>query len=199
MCELALYTKYMKFSPKSSDQVLINGCREGNRLAQKFLYERFFGRMMGIAMRYTSHRDEATDILNAAFLKVFTGLDKFEDGTNLAGWVAKIVFNTSIDFVRRHAKYKQVFDLSVERDQSVYNASIDNLNTQDLFKLIQLLPISSRTVFNLYVVDGYKHKEVADILSITEGTSKWHLANARKELQRLILKRRAEEAAAGRS
>lgn len=189
----------MKFSPKSSDQVLINGCREGNRLAQKFLYERFFGRMMGIAMRYTSHRDEATDILNAAFLKVFTSLDKFQDETNLAGWVAKIVFNTSIDFVRRHAKYKQVFDLSVERDQSVYNASIDNLNTEDLFKLIQLLPISSRTVFNLYVVDGYKHKEVADILSITEGTSKWHLANARRELQRLILKRRAEEAAAGRS
>ena len=81
---------------------------------------------------------------------------------------------------------KQVFDLSVERDQSVYNASIDNLNTQDLFKLIQLLPISSRTVFNLYVVDGYKHKEVADILSITEGTSKWHLSEARKKLKNFL-------------
>lgn len=176
----------MKYSNKSTDNELIQGCRQTDRLAQKCLYERYFGKMFGIALRYTQNQEEALDILNSSFLKVFTSLDKYEDNSNLAGWIARIVFNTAIDFVRRNSKYRQVMDFNVENDASVGNESLDNLQAEDLYKIIQKLPNSSRTVFNLYVVDGYKHKEIADILEISVGTSKWHLANARKELQEMI-------------
>ena len=183
----------MKYSNKSTDNELIQGCRQTNRLAQKFLYERFFGKMFGIAMRYTQNQEEALEILNNAFLKVFTSLDKYEDNNNLAGWIAKIVFNTAIDHVRRNTKYKQVMDFNVENDASVGNDSLGNLQAEDLYRLIQKLPTSSRTVFNLYVVDGYKHKEISEMLNISVGTSKWHLANARKELQEMIGVRHAYE------
>jgi RNA polymerase sigma factor (sigma-70 family) len=176
----------MKYSNRSSDHELIQGCRYSNRIAQKNLYERYFGRVFGIAMRYTKNQEEALDILNSAFLKVFTSLDKYEDNSNLAGWIAKIVFNTAIDHVRRNTKYRQVMDFNVEAEHSVGNESLDKLQTEDLYRLIQKLPASSRSVFNLYVIDGYKHKEISEILDISVGTSKWHLSNARKELQDLI-------------
>lgn len=192
-CELIYMS--MKYSKHSTDQSLIQGCRKEDRLAQRMLYERYFGKMMGIAMRYTRHQEEAIDILNTAFLKVFTSLDKYQDQSNLAGWIAKIVFNTAIDHVRRHARYKDVMDFEVERDASVGNLSLDYLQAEDLYKLIQKLPTSSRTVFNLYVIEGYQHKEVAEILGITVGTSKWHLANARKELQRMIQNLQDQESA----
>jgi RNA polymerase sigma-70 factor (ECF subfamily) len=183
----------MKYSNKSTDNELIQGCRLGNRLAQKCLYERYFGKLFGIAMRYTPNQEEALDILNNSFLKVFTSLDKYEDNNNLVGWIAKIVFNTAIDHVRRNTKYRQVMDFNVENDSSVCNESLNNLQAEDLYRLIQKLPASSRTVFNLYVVDGYKHKEISEILEISVGTSKWHLANARKELQEMIGSRNAYE------
>lgn len=183
----------MKYSAKNTDNELVEGCLQGERLAQKVLYERYFGKMLGIAMRYTKHQEEAIEILNAAFLKVFTGLDSYQDNNNLAGWIAKIVFNCSIDHVRRHTKYRQVMSFEIEQEPPIFNDSINNLQAEDLFKLIQKLPAASRNVFCLYVVDGYKHKEIADMLSITVGTSKWHLANARKELQDLIYQQSQQE------
>ncbi len=176
----------MRYTTKSTDQQLVDGCIDNNRLAQKILYERYFGKMMGIAMRYTKDQEEAIEILNAAFLKVFTSLDKYTHNSNLAGWIAKIVFNCSIDHVRKNTKYRQVMNFEIQNDGAVRNDSIDHLHAQDLYKLIQKLPNSSRSVFCLYVIDGYKHKEIAEMLNITVGTSKWHLSNARKELQRLI-------------
>lgn len=183
----------MRYNAKSTDAELVQGCQKGKRLAQKILYERYFGKMLGIAMRYTKQQDEAIEILNTAFLKVFTSLDKYQDNNNLAGWIAKIVFNTSIDHVRRHTKYRQVMNFEIERDKPVLNDCIDHLHTEDLYQLIQQLPTASQTVFCLYVIDGYKHKEIADMLNITVGTSKWHLANARKELQHKIKEREASE------
>jgi RNA polymerase sigma factor (sigma-70 family) len=176
----------MRYTPQSTDQELIEGCRNTDRLAQKCLYERYSGKMFGIAMRYTKHQEEAIEILNSAFLKVFTSLQKYEDQNNLGGWIAKIVFNTAIDFVRQHVKYKQVMDFEAKHEAPIHNDGINQLQVEDLYRLIQQLPTASRTVFCLYVLDGYKHKEVAEILGITEGTSKWHLAYARQELQRLL-------------
>jgi len=183
---------YMKYSNKSTDNELVIGCRLGNRLAQKCLYEKYFSKMYGISLRYTHNQEEAMDILNTSFLKVFTSLDKYEDN-NLAGWIARIVFNTAIDHIRRNTKYKQVMDYNVERDSPVLNDSLHNLQAEDLYKLIQKLPNSSRTVFNLYVIDGYKHKEISELLEISVGTSKWHLSNARKELQEMINSRLSYE------
>ncbi|AFC23770.1 RNA polymerase, sigma-24 subunit, ecf subfamily protein [Saprospira grandis str. Lewin] len=151
--------------------------------------------MYGIAMRYTKNQEEALDILNTSFLKVFTSLDKYKDSNNLAGWIAKIVFNSAIDHVRRNTKYKQVINYNIERDGAVHNGSLQQLQAEDLFRLIHRLPNASRSVFNLYVVDGYKHKEIAEMLGISVGTSKWHLANARKELRSLLEQQKRYEAA----
>lgn len=183
----------MKYTNHSTDQDLVRGCMDNNRLAQKCLYERYFGKMMGIAMRYTKHQEEAIEILNNAFLKVFTSLDKYSDENNLGGWIARIVFNTAIDHVRRHTKYRQVMNFESDQDAPVQNDSINHLNTEDLYRLIQKLPAASRAVFCLYVIDGYKHKEIADMLDITIGTSKWHLASARKELQEMLSKVQSKE------
>lgn len=183
----------MRYTPHSTDQELIDGCRNADRLAQKCLYDRYAGKMYGIAMRYTKHQDEAVEILNNAFLKVFTSLQKYEDQNNLGGWIAKIVFNTAIDFVRQHVKYKKVMEFDVEKETPINNSALNNLNTEDIYALIQQLPTASRTVFSLYVIDGYKHKEVAQMLGITEGTSKWHLAYARQELQKMLDKQQKKE------
>lgn len=183
----------MRYSQQSTDQELIEGCRSSERLAQKCLYERYAGKMFGIAMRYTKHQEEAVEILNNAFLKVFTSLHKYEDQNNLGGWIAKIVFNTAIDFVRQHVKYKQVMDFEIQHEAPIHNQGIEQLQAEDLYRLIQQLPTASRTVFCLYVIDGYKHKEIAEMLRITEGTSKWHLAYARQELQRLLQTQQKQE------
>jgi len=177
----------MKYSPKSSDQDLILGCRKEHPLAQKYLYQRYFGKMLGISMRYTSNREEAVEVLNTAFFKVFTCLHQFKEPGSFAGWVARIVFNTSIDFVRKQVTYKKVIDLNSEKETSINNDAIDTLATEDLYKAIQMLPPSSRTVFCLYVIEGYKHHEIGTQLGISEGTSKWHLSTARKELRKILV------------
>lgn len=183
----------MRYTSQSTDQELIQGCRNVDRMAQKCLYERYAGKMFGIAMRYTKHQEEALEILNSAFLKVFTSLQKYEDQNNLGGWIAKIVFNTAIDFVRQHVKYKQVMDFETKHEAPLHNEGLQQLQAEDLYNLIQQLPAASRTVFCLYVIEGYKHKEVAELLGITEGTSKWHLAYARQELQRLLQQQQKRE------
>lgn len=176
----------MKYTPQSADADLIMGCKQKNRLAQKYLYQRYFGKMLGICMRYANNREEAAEILNIAFLKVFESLDQYKATGAFGGWVARIVFNTSIDFVRKNTTYKKVMDYNSEKDAAINEEAIENLAVEDLYKTIQKLPPASRSVFCLYVIDGYKHQEIADQLQISVGTSKWHLSNARKELQILL-------------
>ena len=176
----------MRYCPESTDLELIAGCKAGNRLAQKYLYERYFGRVLGIGMRYTGNKDEAIEVLNMAFLKVFDNIDQFQSKGSLGGWIARIVFNTSIDFVRSQVTYKKVMDFNSEEERPIQNDAIDNLAVEDIFQFIQKLPVSNRTVFCLYVVDGYKHQEIAKKLDISEGTSKWYLSEARKQLRQLM-------------
>ena len=177
----------MKFTPKSSDSDLILGCRKEHPLAQKYLYQRYFGKMLGISMRYTSNREEAIEVLNMAFFKVFTNLHQFTEPGSFTGWMARIVFNCSIDHVRKQVTYKKVIDLNSERETSINNEAISNLATEDLYKAIQMLTPASRTVFCLYVIDGYKHREIGVKLDISEGTSKWHLATAKKQLKDILV------------
>lgn len=177
----------MNYNLNSTEAELIEGCRFQNRLAQKYLYQKFFGKMLGISMRYTGNREEAIEVLNTAFCKVFTSIDQYKPtGSSIANWIAKIVFNSSIDFVRKHKTYRKTMDFESTRELSIDNEAIDNLNSEDLFKVIQKLPAATRAVFCLYVIDGYKHWEVAEKLGISVGTSKWHLSNAKKSLQKML-------------
>ena len=176
----------MKYALHSTDDELISGCLQQNRLAQQYLYQKYYGKMLGIAMRFSSNRDEANDILNRGFLKVFTKLDKYEPTGSFSGWLSKIIWRTAIDYIRSEAKYKKVDSIEKVYDLGIESSVIDDLIAEDLFKIIQQLPPATRAVFSLYVIDGYKHHEIATLLDISEGTSKWHLSDAKKRLRQQL-------------
>lgn len=176
----------MAYHPQSTDEELRQGCIERHPLAQEYLYRRYFGRLLGTAMRYSSDRETAVGVLNQAFLKIFNSLEQYNNTGSFAGWMAKIVLHTAIDHARSQITYRKTMDFSTPADRVVTNEAPGLLEAEDLYRLVQQLPPATRTVFSLYVVDGYKHREIADMLGIDEGTSKWHLAHARRELQTLI-------------
>lgn len=178
----------MAYTINSTDQDLIQGCLRKDRMAQQFLYRRYYGKLLGIGMRYTSDKEEATDVLNRAFMKIFNKLDQYKPTGSFKSWMTSIVFNTAIDYVRSKTKYREVMDFNVEKEMEVNPVVIDQLFAEDLYREIQELSIHARTVFSLYVIDGYKHREIAELLKISENTSKYHLAEARKTLQKRLSK-----------
>lgn len=174
------------YHAQCTDEELRQGCLIGDRLAQKHLYHRYYGQFLGIPMRYTSNRSEAVDVLNQAFLKIFDCMGQYQSTGSFAGWMARIVFNTAIDHVRRQAAYHKRVSLGVEVEKPVQSEVFGHLAAEDLFRLVQTLPPATRSVFCLYVVEGYKHAEIGDMLGIDEGTSKWHLSEARRKLKLLL-------------
>jgi len=178
----------MQYKESNSENELIEGCRAGHRLAQKHLYKRFYGQMLGICMRYTRNKEEAVEVLNDSFLKVFQGIDKYNGSGALGGWIAKIVFYTAIDYVRKHTSYKKIIDLESTYESEIESDVLDRLSAQELMGLVQKVTPASQSVFSLYAIEGYSHKEAAEMLGISVGTSKWHLANARKELKSMLMR-----------
>ena len=176
----------MIYDAKSTDDELRAGCLLGHRLAQKHLYQRYYGQFMGIPMRYTGQRSEATDVLNQAFMKIFDCMGQYQSTGSFGGWMARIVFNTTIDHVRRQTAYQKKVSLGIEVEKPVQSEVFGHLGAEDLFRLVQTLPPATRSVFCLYVVDGYKHAEIGTMLGIDEGTSKWHLSEARRKLKLLL-------------
>lgn len=168
------------------EQLLIKALRLSDQKAQHQFYERYFGRMFGIAYRYASSREDAYEIINTAFLKVFTSIENYREMGNFAGWVATIVKRSAQDHCKRYDFEKGVKSDWNQVEPKTYNAALSNLAAEEIFKVIQQLPPASRTVFNLFVIDGFAHQEIAEQLSISVGTSKWHLANARKKLVALL-------------
>jgi RNA polymerase sigma factor (sigma-70 family) len=176
-----------RFHALCSDEELVEGCLLNDRIAQRLLYERFAPRMLSVAMRYSNDEDQALDVLNQAFLKVFSSFDKYVSQSNLSGWIARIVFNQAIDCIRKNIKYKNMIEFSGEHSEnSIQNDAIKTMNASEILAYVQKLPNNTRTVFSLYVIDGYKHSEIADLLNITVGTSKWHLGEARRELKKML-------------
>lgn len=169
---------------------MIRLCREGNAAAQEQLYKMYYGMMMNVCMRYTKCPDDAVEVLNTGFLKVFQNLDKYKgDGEYLMNWIRKIMVNTALDKIRfEKNRYNNTVPLNINNDSHhIENDAISNLGEEYLYSLIQELPPASRSVFNLYVFENYNHKEIAEMLNITESTSQWHLMNARRILMNRII------------
>lgn len=170
------------------NEQIIKDCIKGDRLAQKQFYQFFYGKMMGACLRYANCRDEAAGILNQGFLKVFRSLEKFNGNMGqLEAWVYRIVVNTAIDHYRAELKHRRNDDI----DDHLYHISdepdaLDQLGAEEIIALVQKLPPAYRTVFNLYVVEGFNHREIGEMLNINEGTSKSNLAKARARLQKWI-------------
>lgn len=153
--------------------------------------------MIAVCLRYLKNREDASEVLNTAFLKVFEKLKQYKSEGSLEGWIKRIVINSSLDFIRSNKAYKNKFVLTDEFslygspekiDQSAINFSDAELymSREEIFELISELPPATRIVFNLYVVDDFSHKQVAQQLNISVGTSQWHLSNARKLLKEKI-------------
>ncbi|MGE5107283.1 MAG: RNA polymerase sigma factor [Sphingobacteriales bacterium] len=169
-----------------SETDLILGCIEGNRRMQEILYQRFAPKMYAVCLRYAGNADDAQDLLQEGFIKVYNNLHKFRGEGSFEGWIRRIFVNTSIEHFRRKSKLRTVAENENTGAEDKSLTALDNLGEKDILKLIQELSPGYRTVFNLYVVEGYAHKEIAEMMGISEGTSKSQLARAKNILRDLV-------------
>ena len=170
----------------ADEQRLLAACLRSERWAHQRLYEMHYGKLMAVCLRYCNDRDDALDILHEGFIKVYTNLHKYQPGTSLFAWMRRIMVTTSIDYYRKHLRH-YTEDLDNARDLSDDDADvISQSSEQDILDSIQMLPPAYRTVFNLYAIEGYSHKEIADLLGIAESTSRSNLVKARTKLQAML-------------
>lgn len=175
--------------------LLLQGCRDGRRSSQKKLYELFYGYGINICLRYAKNQAEAQEMLNDGFLRVFTRLHQYDSDFPFRVWLRRVLINAAIDYHRKHKRYHlthveenmgQFID-----DQQVYPKVGDN---DDVLAVIQQLPPAYQMVFNLYVMEGYKHQEIAEKLNISVGASKSNLSRAKEKLRQILSKKQARRA-----
>jgi len=173
-------------APNPDDlQLVIAACVRNNRSAQEKLYNMFRPKMLSVVLRYTNDRSQAEDVLNMGFLKCFQKIDKYGFTGSFEGWLRKIMVHTALDNIRANENYndKVVF---VEKEEFVAKDHGDKMYYNQLLELVNTLPNITKIVFNLSVMDGLQHKEIAELLGMSEGTSKWHLCEGRKILKEKI-------------
>ena len=186
-------------TPEPQHKALIEGCLKGDRRAQQRVHELFYGKMMAVCLRYTKNTDQAKDILQDGFIKVFSGIDKFNQAGSFEGWIRRIMVNTAIDHFRRTKNSYLLLgeDRSIEDfvDQDAEDTLADDspeeewdLKPADIINAMQKLTPAYRTVFNLYVFEELTHKEIAEMLGINIGTSKSNFAKAKQNLKKLLRK-----------
>jgi RNA polymerase sigma factor (sigma-70 family) len=168
-----------------TEQEIIQGCIANDRRYQEILYRNFFDTMERMVRRYTTDEEKVLEILNNGFLKVFKKIDSFRGEGSFEGWIRRIVYHSISDFFKRESGYLRFIVLEEAEQDEPHNA-LEGLYYQDLMQIIESLPDRSRQVFSMYAVEGYAHKEIAERLGISEGTSKWHLSNAREQLKKIL-------------
>lgn len=178
-----------------SDEHIVGGCREGKRKAYNMLYRKYASAMLGICMRYCRDRDEAEDVLQEGFIKVFTNIGKFRGEGSFEGWIKRIMVNTAIDNYQSnlkhyfHTRVEEVGELLPLDEHTSPETHPDlkaDIPKEKLMAMVQALPDGYRLVFNLYAIEGYGHKEIAEMLNISENTSKTQLMKARKTLRKSV-------------
>jgi RNA polymerase sigma-70 factor (ECF subfamily) len=176
---------------------IVAGCSKGDRDAQQDLYKMMYGKMLAVCYRYSRRPEEAKDLLQDGFMKVFKKIHKFNNEGSLEGWIRRIMVNNAIDYYRMNKNKYAISESNIDEnmlvetpdeDESIY----DEINAKDIMDSIQKLSPSYRTVFSLFVLDGYSHKEIADELNISEGTSKSNLAKAKRNLRKLLEDRKRD-------
>ena len=176
-----------------TESEIIKGCIKQDRNCQKALYEMFCGKMMGVCLRYAKDADEAKDIVQDAFMKVFAKISKYNSTGSFEGWVRRIMVNTAIDCLRKNKQeYLIVSTVYAQRkNEGADNATDDDIlnyvTKEDVLDAVHKLSPAYRAVFNLYVVEEYSHKEIADLLGISEGTSKSNFSKAKYNLKKILM------------
>jgi RNA polymerase sigma-70 factor (ECF subfamily) len=178
----------ISISLEKQERDLIEACIAKERWAQKQLYEDNYSLLMGVCLRYSGSQDDAMDILHEGFIKILTNLSRYQPGTSLVAWMRRIIVNTAIDYYRMQSR-RRTDDLETAfHVQSHDPDALSRLTVQEIIRCIQQLSPAYRSVFNLYVIDGYSHSEIADMMSIAIGTSKSNLSRARALLKKSLKK-----------
>lgn len=167
---------------------IIQGCLREDRACQREVFNRYAGKMMTVCLRYTRHRMEAEDILQDAFIKIFDNIHRFENKGSFEGWIRRIVVNTALKNASRHSFQKEIIGMENVLESSEDPSVFSRMTEDELLRLISQLPDGYRIVFNLYVIEGYSHKEIGETLGIEESTSRSQLVKARNALQARISK-----------
>ena len=174
------------------DAFLIKACISGDRKAQYTMYTQCYSFLMSICVRYMNSRDEAKEILNQGFYKILNNLESYDASMKFESWIAKIMTNVIIDDYRKNKKrlgLVENFDILLDTDrftEADYNEAEKLFDAEEIERMMQNLPEVTRKVFAMYAIDGFKHKEIAEKLSMSANTSKWHVSAARKKLQKMI-------------
>ena len=176
----------MKSHKELTEAEIVHRCLQNDAPAQNELYRRYAGKMIGICMRYTHNREDANDVLQDGFVKVFLNLKSFKGEGSFEGWIKRIMINTALKHYQKNLKYKNESDIDAAFDLSFDNRIISNMGVTELMKHVQNMPDGYRTIFNLYVIEGYQHNEIGDLLGISEGTSKSQLSRARNYLMEVL-------------
>jgi RNA polymerase sigma factor (sigma-70 family) len=171
---------------RAREDDLVKGCKRGDHHAQQRLFDLYSGRMYGVCSRYVKNTMQAEDILVMGFTKVFEKISQFKGEGSFEGWVRRIMVNESLSYLRKTRTMVIETDLEKADREPDYDRLSDHLEAQDLLKMIEQLPAGYRIVFNMYAIDGYCHKEIAEALGISENTSKSQLSRARLYLQKLL-------------
>lgn len=173
--------------PDMAELNLVRQCKRGDLKHQEMLYKQFYGYAMGIGLRYSSNRDDALEVVNDAFIKVFNTIKSFDEKLPFKPWLRKVIVNTAIDLRRKNLRHLENADL----DDAVFIATpalaVSNLQANDILTMLNLLPEVNRLVFNLYEIDGYSHEEIGTMLNIAASSSRVYLGRAKERLRKMIL------------
>ena len=172
---------------KYTDEELVKGCVANDRFFQEQLYRRYFAGMMGMCLRYTQDKEEAMSIVNTGFMRVYKKIELYSFEGSLEGWIRRLVFHSLSDHFKKVNRQIRFMELE-NRDAPIRSDGLENLYAEDIMNMVEELPPATKQVFKLYAIEGYTHVEISKNIGISEGTSKWHLATARKKLKQLIAK-----------
>lgn len=172
--------------------ILIEGCKNNDKESQRMLYKHYYSYAMSICIRYSQNKEEAKEILNDGFLKVFNKIEKYNPQKSFKGWLRKILINTAVDHFRANKKHYYHNAIEAAKNEGLRKNVLDEMSYNEILELIQKLSPVYRTVFSLYVIDGYNHEEISNKLGISVGTSKSNLSKARANLRQMLIKTNRE-------
>lgn len=171
----------------TNDAILVRALQKGDAKAQRQLYEKYSGRMLAICVRYVSDTTAAEDVMIEGFMKIFDKIDQYKGDGSFEGWMKRLMTNEALMYLRSHKSFVEIdLDEPEARFISTSASADQNIETEELYKILEKLPTGYRTVFNLYAIEGYSHAEIAEQLGVTESTSKSQLHRARAMLQEMI-------------
>ncbi|HNQ69489.1 MAG TPA: sigma-70 family RNA polymerase sigma factor [Bacteroidales bacterium] len=185
----------MDFSNPDHVKLIVDGCAKGDRNSQQILYKATYGKMMSLCLRYAKDKDEAKDYLHDGFIKVFEKIVNFKHTGSIEGWIRRIIVNNIIDCIRKKNKVgfsdadNNLVNLTDDSEEDNEKMNMINISAGKIIELIQELSPAYKTVFNLYVIEEYSHKEIAEMLNISIGTSKSNLAKAKGKLKSMYIEK----------